>query len=102
LKPEWCFQESPKTAVITTRWVAVVGEWVAYVSHDSEDGFWQFHSQSGFEDERDVVLVSLAEMVNKDSTLMQLAGLPRGWHAWRDSPGALWRREEMGKEAADA
>lgn len=91
----WFFEENPSLAVITTWHVAVLGEWIAYVTHDSEDGFWEFHSQSGFGDERDAVLISLAEIVNTDSTLMQLADLPRGWHAWRDAPGALWQREVM-------
>ena len=38
-------------------------------------------------------VIALHEAVELDPSLLQLADLPVGWHAVRDSPDDPWRRE---------
>ena len=93
----WPFSDPPNVAVITTRSIAEDRAWIAHVSHDADDGGWQFHdadpSPARQEDAR---LVSLRSMVERDATLAELADLPEGWRAWRDAARAAWRRAAEG------
>ena len=94
---EWLFRDPVNTAVLTTRSIVHGGAWIAHVSHDADDGGWQFHDSSpAAPRDEDVLLVSLQSMVLSDSTLNQLAGLPLGWRAWRDGPHAPWQRGRVG------
>lgn len=87
----WPFPDPPNVAVVTTRSI-VRGAWIAHVSHDADDGGWQFHdSEPGDPREEDAMVVSLQSMVTRDATLTQLAALPEGWRAWRDTPAAPWQ-----------
>lgn len=90
---DWPFDDPPNLAVITTRSVVRGGEWIASVSHDEDDGGWQFHdSHPGPLVESDAMIVGLGEMVRRDPSLRALADLPVGWHAWRTAPGRRWQR----------
>lgn len=89
----WRFAEPPNMAVIANRKIISSGEWIAYVSHDSDDGAWQFHViSSDSVNENDAVLVSLQEIVNIDHSITILADLPLGWCAWRNSKDDDWKR----------
>ena len=37
-------------------------------------------------------VVGLGEILQLDSTIGELADLPSGWCAWRDTPESLWQR----------
>lgn len=87
----WPFADPPNTASITVRAV-LEGAWIAYVSHDADDGGWQFHGE-GPSAVEDSVVVGLGCMVGLDPSIAELSDLPLGWQAWRDAPGALWHRE---------
>ena len=93
---DWVFPDPPNVAVLTTRSIVEDGAWIAFVSHDEEDGAWQFHdaarAPARMEDAR---LVSLRGMVERDPSLRELADLPEGWQAERDAPGAAWRRSPV-------
>lgn len=90
---QWQFNESPNMAVIANRKIVLDGEWIAYVSHDSDDGAWQFHTnQPEPVSEGDAMMVSLQSIVRLDPTVLNLADLPLGWHAWRASKEAAWQR----------
>ncbi|WP_244216432.1 hypothetical protein [Herbaspirillum rubrisubalbicans] len=41
---KWPFQDQPKTAVIVNRKIVARESWIAYVTHDLDDGCWQFHT----------------------------------------------------------
>jgi hypothetical protein len=73
--------------------------WIAYVSHDADDGAWQFHT-SEIEPPREAyaALVALSEIVQRDDSVVELADLPAGWCAWRDSEDAPWQRAPMGRQ----
>jgi hypothetical protein len=68
---------------------------VYYVTHDEEDGAWQFHPFNGLTPENEAVVISLAEIIRLDVSLKSLADLPIGWHAWRKSADEEWEREPM-------
>ena len=93
---DWPFENTPNTAVITTRQV-LDGASILHVTHDAEDGSWQFHA-GGPVTEADAKIVGLGWICSKDPTLLELADLPEGWQANRDRVGAPWRREEQPEE----
>ena len=90
---QWEFQDSPNVAVITSRVVVFGGDWIAHVSHDASDGGWQFHSAKTL-NENDAAIVSLREIAELDPSITELADLPLGWRAWRDSRTSPWQRRE--------
>ena len=90
---EWLFKDPTNVAVFTTRSIVQHGAWIAHVSHDEEDGSWQFHDSAlGEPDPDDAMVVSLQSMVARDASLNQLADLPTGWRAWRSAPTVPWSR----------
>lgn len=94
---KWMFSNPINLAVFTTRSIVCGNAWIAHVSHDKDDGGWQFHdSEPGPPREEDAMVVSLQSMVVHDDTLKQLADLPEGWRAWRNGPTALWQRGRIG------
>jgi hypothetical protein len=87
----WPFDDPPNVAVFTTKSI-VFGRPVLRVTHDEEDGAWQFLPLGGADYVKDAALVSLREMIERDSTLAELADLPVGWCAERESPNSPWLR----------
>src|SRR5689334_13680023 len=97
----WKFADPPSMAAITTRKVISGGSWIAFVSHDADDGGWQFHdSISESPTLEDAIVVSLQEIVERDSSIVALADLPCGWRAWRATPTSGWHRGPAGDESA--
>ncbi len=92
-KSAWPFQDAKNTAVITTRQVIEDDHPILLVSHD-EDGDWQF--LCGTTDEPDDGrLVSLSFVVEQFASVTELADLPTGWQAHRDTPEQPWQRAEQ-------
>src|SRR5256885_148259 len=95
---EWKFNDPPNVAVIANRKIAEKADWIAYVSHDAEDGAWQFHnSEPGPAKESEGVVVSLRDILQIDPTTAELADLPPGWHAWRESKSSAWQRARIAR-----
>jgi hypothetical protein len=89
----WPFEDLPNVAVFTTRAVVEQEAWIQYVSHDKDDGAWQFHDNLAHAAiEEDVKVVSLKNIYQKDPTIGELADLPIGWCAWRESPKSPWKK----------
>ncbi|HZZ34827.1 MAG TPA: hypothetical protein VFE03_03815 [Caulobacteraceae bacterium] len=89
----WPFDDPPNVATITTRKVMSGEHVVDYVTHDQDDGGWQFLSrQAAGPDTKEAMLVGLANIVSKDPSLAELADLPLGWCAWRRGRGEPWVR----------
>ncbi len=80
-------------AVITNKRIIKSQDWIAYVSHDEDDGGWQFHGRGPL-DEQDAAIVSLRSIVELDPSVSELADLPLGWSASRESPNSPWHRSE--------
>jgi hypothetical protein len=87
----WPFDESPNVATLTTRGVIDGTDWIGTVSHDEDDGAWQFIGSRGARIE-DGILVALQHLLRLDPTIAELADLPEGWRAWRDDADAAWQR----------
>ena len=89
----WPFEDPPNVAVFVNRKIMEGEEWIAYVTHDADDGAWQFRTREADPpDEADAMLVALRSIVRLDESVTELADLPLGWHAWRASKSAPWQR----------
>jgi hypothetical protein len=92
---DWPFEDPRNVAVFTTADVIDRSLPIVHVSHDEDDGAWQFHSANGAPDDRaEHRLVALEEIVTHDPTIADLADLPLGWRATRGGLGAAWVREK--------
>ena len=87
----WPFADPPNMAVITLAQVFLLGMPVLHVTHDEDDGGWQFLTGEIVEVSQAFV-VALQEMIEHDPSLVPLADLPLGWHAWRVDKDAKWER----------
>ena len=88
---DWPFEEPRNLAVITTKRIVREGWPILLVSHDEDDGGWQFLDGEPAEVE-EALVVGLAEVVAQDPSLRALSDLPLGWQAWRAAPDQPWRR----------
>ena len=88
----WPFADKPNTASITTRQVLEVGAPILLVTHDADDGSWQFLCGTT-DDPDDARVVGLGQMYARDATLGELADLPEGGRAWRTAPDLPWQRD---------
>jgi hypothetical protein len=79
--------------VFTTRQIVERAEPILHVTHDSDDDAWQFLGREAREE--DAKIIALHEVVELDLSVLQLADLPPGWHAWRDSIDSPWEREAI-------
>ena len=87
----WPFDDLPNVVTLTLRRIMHGQAPIRYVTHDADDGMWQFlDGEAAREDE--VMLVGLAEILARDPTIAELADLPLGWWANRTSTQAPWQR----------
>ena len=65
------------------------GHPILYVSHDEDDGMWQFLCGSNHNIE-DASIVSLFEVYNIDYSICLLKDMPRGYYAIRENVESDW------------
>jgi hypothetical protein len=94
----WPFDQPRDWAVLVTREVLEREEPILHVTHDADDYGWQFIGSSDGTIENGRV-VALQEAVELDSSILEVADLPVGWRAVRDSRTGPWKRETMGDTA---
>jgi hypothetical protein len=87
----WPFADPPNLAVITLKQIIEQGHPIRYVSHDQDDGGWQFLTGDDVKVE-DARVVALHTMLAHDPTLAALADLPLGSYAWRMATTEPWQR----------
>ena len=87
----WPFADTPTTAVITLKQILEHGAPIRYVSHDQDDGAWQFLNGDDI-DPDDARVVALRTILIHDPTIAVLADLPLGGYAWRNIPTEPWQR----------
>jgi len=90
LAREWPFADERRVAVFTTTHVVRAGKPILYVSHDADDGSWQFHSGDQVSP-KDMMLLALEEILEIDPSIASLATLPLGHCATRKGPRSAWR-----------
>jgi hypothetical protein len=91
----WPFADPKNVAVFTTKQVVQQGRPVLYVSHDLDDGAWQFHTDDDAVSVSDAMVVTLSEMMDLDPSLHELYDLSLGWIAERRSQSASWVRTPL-------
>jgi len=93
---EWPFSDPTDVAAITTRPVLEEGHPILLVTHE-DDGDWQVLCGTT-NDSADGRVVCLGCLFIRDRSIGELADLPRGWRAWRDSVTSAWQREQKEPE----
>jgi len=96
----WLFDQPRNCAAISLRQIAEGGAPVLLVTHDKDDHGWQFLDGSKSPSTSDAVVVCMSEVVESDPSLFELADLPPGWRAWRQSVNDEWVREASDPEDA--
>ncbi len=86
------FNEDKNTMVITTKSIMQNIKDIVLVSHDEDDGMWEFLDGMDV-DEENAVIVSIWEMVCIDNSVNELFDLPIGWIAYRENKNGRWIRE---------
>jgi hypothetical protein len=87
----WPFDQERRCAVVTLRSIVFRGQPVLLVFHDKKDDGWQFLDGQAFE-MSNAAVVALEEVVKRDPAVLEIADLPPGWKAWRESPSSPWQR----------
>ena len=96
---DWKFADPPHTGVFLSKAVNEGSEAVTFVSHDAEDGAWQFLGDSM--SDSGAVIVCFHHPIDNDATLVELGDLPLGWYAERTTVGAAWTRRKREDEVGD-
>lgn len=94
---DWPFDQPRNCAVITLRSIVFGGEPMLHVIHDLDDHGWQFLGLADA-DMNDAAVVALEEIVEMDSSILEIADLLPGWHAWRATPASAWQRAPRNSE----
>lgn len=86
---EFPFYDAPNTATITCCHIIEHREPILYISHDKEDGMWQFLCGKSHEIE-DARLVSLISIFELDNSVGILKDMPCGHYAERATQDDDW------------
>jgi len=98
---KWKFADGPHTRVFLSEAVRNGTEPVTYVSHDIEDGAWQFLGNS-MSDGGGPVISCLHHVIDRDPSIVELVDLSLGWYAERDKVGEPWtRRKHNANDASE-
>ena len=89
-KKEFPFADAPDTAAIVCCHVLEEGAPITYVSHDGDDGMWQFLC-GGLHETADAWLVSLYSVWKRDESVGLSCEMPPGFIAWRAGAEDEWR-----------
>lgn len=85
------FLQDKNTMVITTKDIIQKKKDIKLVSHDEDDGMWEFLDGDEV-DEKSAAVVSINEIVEIDNSINELFDLPLGWIAHRESKDSKWIR----------
>lgn len=88
---DWPFADPENLAVFTLKRIIRGETPILRVTHDEDDGGWQFLDGGEIAVEEGS-LVSLRQMTRLDASILKLADLPLGWVAERTGPGEPWQR----------
>lgn len=89
--PDWPFDDPRSASVFTVRPVMERVAPILLVTHDEEDGAWQFLTGQPVTMDQSMI-VALHEVYAVDPTLRTIADLPLGWEASRETLGSPWSR----------
>lgn len=86
---EFPFSDAPNTATIVCSHIMEEHEPVLYVSHDEDDGMWQFLCGRQH-DESEARIVSLYSVFMQEHSIAELSEMPCGYFAERESRDSEW------------
>ena len=89
------FADAPNTAVITLTSIIDGRNPILYVSHDDDDGCWQFLDGQAA-DITQALIVALHTIVEIAPEVLDVSDLLEGWIAYREHVGAPWIRRYRG------
>ena len=83
------FKDKPNIACITCSHILDENKPILYVSHDYDDGCWQFlcGKEHGIKDSR---VVALSEIYKLDKSIQKIVHLEQGKSAYRNSKKSKW------------
>ena len=86
---KFSFNDKPSTAAITCVHILDEKNPILYVSHDADDGCWQFlcGKEHNIEDSR---VVSLQQICEIDKSIKKIANLEYGKCAYRKDKNSEW------------
>jgi hypothetical protein len=85
---------NPDGLVLTSHKVMDEAWPILLVTHDAEDGAWQFVNGWGdTENPDDAMFIHVEHVIERDPSVMSLVDLPLGWRAWRQTIDDDWNRE---------
>jgi hypothetical protein len=87
----WLFDQAPNVAAVTSTHITKNGCPILLVTHYEDDHSWGFQSGKPVS-MADAQVVGMSEIIRLDATLFEIADLPPGWSAERDTVGGEWRR----------
>jgi len=87
----WPFESPPNEAVITLQQITNGESPILLVVHDEDSVAWQFLTGEDISVE-DSAVVSLRSISEIDPSIIELADLPVGWRAMRESIESPWQR----------
>lgn len=86
---EFPFYDAPDTVTIICCHIIDDDEPILYVSHDEDDGMWQFLCGSRH-DTDEARVVSLKEVFDLDNSVGVLKDMPCGYYAERKTQNDTW------------
>lgn len=89
---EYKFLDDKNTIAITTKKIVSRQSEILLVSHDEDDGMWEFLDGEDVCEENAIV-VSMFEMSQIDESINELYDLPLGWIAYRENKTTEWIRK---------
>ena len=89
---DWPFDQPRNCAAITIRPIVFDGAPILHATHD--DHGWPFLGREDA-DEAQGAVVALSTIVRLDPSVLDVADLPPGWHAWRESRSSPWQRSRL-------
>ena len=90
-KSDFKFNETKNTACFVCNHVLEKKRPILFVSHDKEDGSWQFLCGENDHTDENIRIISLEEATILDSTLNDLYEMPEGIGAEREKVGMKWK-----------
>ena len=85
------FNEQENVAVFTCCHIVNEGADISYVSHDENDGAWQFLCNLESHQNSDANIVSLKLIFELDNSIGELASMPLGSYATRIDKNSTWK-----------
>lgn len=88
------FEDDLNTAVITTKYVLEGKSPILSVFH-YDDGSWQFSGPEENLPDEDYRVLSLDEIINMDSSVLEVADLPYEGEAHRETKSSQWKMKNQ-------